>query len=29
MFVLMGTLPGPVRFHIEGDVGGTTSWVSL
>jgi hypothetical protein len=29
MFVLMGTLPGPVRFTVEGDVGGTTSWVSL
>ena len=29
MFVLMGTLPGPVRFHVEGDLGGTTSWVRL
>jgi hypothetical protein len=29
MFVLMGTLPGPVRFTVEGDVGGTTPWVTL
>lgn len=29
MFVLMGTLPGPVRFQVVGDVSGTTSWVRL
>ena len=29
MFVLTGTLPGPVRFTVEGDVGGTTPWVTL
>lgn len=29
MFVLMGTLPGPVRFTVEGDGGGTTPWVTL
>lgn len=29
MFVLMGTLPGPVRFTVEGDDGGTTPWVRL
>ena len=29
MFVLMGALPGPVRFDVEGDVTGTTSWVTL
>ena len=29
MFVLMGTLPGPVRFHVEGDLLGTTAWVNL
>ena len=29
LFVLMGTLPGPVRFDVEGDLTGTTSWVTL
>jgi hypothetical protein len=29
MFVLLGTLPGPVRFHVRGDVSGTTSCVRL
>lgn len=29
MFVLMGTLPGPVRFRVEGDVPGATPWVTL
>ena len=28
MFELMGTLPGPVRFTVEGD-GRTTPWVTL
>jgi hypothetical protein len=29
MFVLLGTLPGPVRFHLRGDLLATTSWVTL
>lgn len=29
LFVLMGTLPGPVRFNVEGDLACTTSWVTL
>ncbi len=29
MFVLLGTLPGPVRFSVEGDLSGTTPWVRL
>jgi hypothetical protein len=29
MFVLLGTLPGPVRFHLQGDLLATTSWVTL
>ena len=29
MFVLPGTLPGPVRFSLEGEGAGTTPWVTL
>lgn len=29
MFVLMGTLPGPVQFQVGDESGGTTSWVRL
>lgn len=28
MFELPGSLPGPVRFSVEGDLSGTTPWVT-